>query len=112
MTGIAFAAEVVTDTESVVETVFGRPVALRNERLGEATIPAGQIGLIANYRAFNTSGKGKRARGAGETVIDLSACARLPARELGAFIERLGELNDSLEAGVEQAEALAPAPTT
>ena len=104
---VTFATEVVTDTESVVESVFARPVALRNEASAEAqAIPAGQIGLIANYRGFNKTGKGKKARGAGEAVLDLSACNRVPARELGALIEKLTELKGSLDAGIAQAETM------
>jgi hypothetical protein len=103
-----FTAETATASESVVESVFARPVALRNEATDEAKpIPAGVIGLIANYRAFNTSGKGKKARGAGQAVLDLSAVSRLPASELGDLITKLRELQDSLDTGIEQAERLA-----
>jgi len=102
-----FSAETATASESVVESVFGRPVALRNEAEAEAKpIPAGVVGLIANYRGFNTSGKGKRARGAGQAVLDLSAVSRVPATELPALIEKLRELQDCLEAGIDQAESL------
>lgn len=104
---VMFTAETATASESVVESVFARPVALRNEASGEAkAIPAGVIGLIANYRAFNTSGKGKKARGAGQAVLDLSAVSRLPANELPDLITKLRELQDSLEMGIEQAERL------
>lgn len=104
---VMFAAETATSYESVVESVFARPVALRNEAGAEAKpIPAGVIGLIANYRAFNTSGKGKKARGAGKAVLDLSAVSRFPATELPDLIAKLRELQDSLETGIEQAENL------
>lgn len=104
---VMFASDAATASESVVETVFDRPVALRNEAAAEAKpIPAGVIGLIANYRAFNTSGKGKKARGAGQAVLDLSAVSRFPATELPGLIEKLHELQDSLEMGIEQAERL------
>lgn len=103
---IAFAAEVVQDGTGVVETVFGRPVALRNEAHGEAKVPSGQLALIANYRAFNTSGKGKRARGAGEAVLDLSAVSRIPARELSALIEHLEELEATLADGIAAAQQI------
>ena len=103
---IAFAVEVVQDGDSVVEAAFAHPVVLRNEALGEAKIPAGRIGLIANYRAFVASNKGKKARGAGQAVLDLSAVSRLPARELQALIERLEALESSLAEGVQAAESM------
>lgn len=104
---VMFATETVTSSESVVDAVFSRPVALRNEAAAEAKpTPAGQLALIANYRAFNTSGKGKRARGAGEAVLDLSAVSRIPAAELPALIAKLRELQDSLEAGIAQASRM------
>lgn len=111
-TGISFAAEVIQDDESVVEAVFAQPVVLRNEALGEAKIPAGRVGLIANYRAFmaakseNGKVKGKRARGAGQAVLDLSAVSRLPARELPDLIERLEALQASMPEGIQAAESL------
>jgi hypothetical protein len=104
---VKFAVDTVVSSESLVETVFARPVALRNESTAEAkTIPAGVIGLIANYRGFNQNGKGKRARGAGQAVLDLSAVSRLPTTELPALIEKLRELQSSLDQGIEQAESL------
>lgn len=104
---VSFATDSVSASESVVESVFGRPVALRNEAAAEAKpIPAGVIGLIANYRAFNQSGKGKKARGAGQAVLDMSAVSRLPTSELPALIAKLRELQESLEMGIEQAERL------
>jgi hypothetical protein len=103
---IAFAAEVIQDGDSVVESVFAHPVVLRNEALGEAKVPAGRVGLIANYRAYVDSNKGKRARGAGEAVLDLSAVSRLPARELPDLIERLEALQASLPEGIEAAKAI------
>lgn len=104
---VMFTADTAVTSESVVESVFARPVALRNEATAEAKpIPAGVVGLIANYRAFNQSGKGKKARGAGQAVLDLSAFARLPANELPALIAKLRELNDSIEQGIEAAERM------
>lgn len=110
---VMFSTETATASESVVESVFARPVALRNEATAEAkAIPAGVIGLIANYRTFmsakaeNGKVKGKRARGAGQAVLDLSAVSRLPADELPALITKLKELQDSIEQGIEQAETL------
>jgi hypothetical protein len=103
---IAFAAEVIQAGTSVVDTVFGQPVVLRNEALGEAKIPAGRVALIANYRAFVASNKGKKARGAGQAVLDLSAVSRLPCSELGALIERLEELEASMAEGIQAAEAI------
>lgn len=103
---IAFAAEVIQEGDSVVETVFSHPVVLRNEALGEAKVPAGRVALIANYRGYVSSNKGKKARGAGEAVLDLSAVGRLPARELPALIERLEALNASLPEGIQAAEAI------
>lgn len=104
---VMFTAESETSSESVVESVFARPVALRNEAREEAkAVPAGVIGLIANYRAFNQSGKGKKARGAGQAVLDLSAVGRIPATELPALISKLRELEESLEMGIDQAERL------
>lgn len=104
---IAFAAEVINDDGSVVDTVFNHPVVLRNEANGEAKVPAGRVALIANYRAYKTSGKGRRARGAGGAVLDLSAVSRLPARELPELIERLEALQESMAEGILAAEALA-----
>lgn len=103
---IAFAAEVIQDGDSVVEAVFSNPVVLRNEATAEAKIPAGRVGLIANYRGFVASNKGKKARGAGEAVLDLSAVSRLPCRELPDLIERLEALNASLAEGIQAAEAM------
>jgi hypothetical protein len=97
---IAFAVEVAHDDSSVVETVFNRPVVLRNEAHGEAKWPAGQLAVIANYRAYVGSNKGKKARGAGEAMLDLSAVSRIPARELPALIARLEELESTLAEGV------------
>lgn len=103
---IAFAAEVIQTGTSVVDTVFGQPVVLRNEALGEAKVPAGRVALIANYRGFVASNKGKKARGAGQAVLDLSAVSRLPCSELGALIERLEELEASMAEGIQAAEAM------
>lgn len=104
---LAFSTEVVNETENVVEAVFSRPVALRNEAEKEAApIPAGQLAILANYRGFNKSGKGKKARGAGEAVLDLSAVSRIPARELPTLIASLKELQASMDAGIAQAEAM------
>jgi hypothetical protein len=103
---IAFAAEVIQTGDSVVETVFSHPVVLRNEANGEAKVPAGRVALIANYRAFVASNKGKKARGAGGAVLDLSAVSRLPARELPDLIERLEALQASLAEGIQAAEAI------
>ena len=103
---IAFAAEVIQDGDGVVETVFSHPVVLRNEALGEAKVPAGRVGLIANYRGYVASNKGKKARGAGGAVLDLSAVCRLPSRELPDLIERLEALQASMAEGIEAAEAI------
>lgn len=103
---IAFAAEVIQDSDSVVEAVFSHPVVLRNEANGEAKVPAGRVALIANYRAFVASNKGKKARGAGSTVLDLSAVSRLPARELPDLIDRLEALQEAMAEGIQAAEAL------
>lgn len=104
---VMFSAETATASESVVESVFARSVVLRNEAEAEAKpLPAGVIGLIANYRAFNKSGKGKKARGAGSAVLDLSAVSRITAAELPTLIARLKDLQDSIEAGIEAAEGM------
>jgi hypothetical protein len=103
---VMFSAETVVASESVVDEVFGRPVALHNEAHGEAKVQGGRVALIANYRSFNTTGKGRKARGAGGAVLDLSAVSRIPAEDLPKLIARLKELSENLDAGIEQAERL------
>ena len=108
---IAFATEVVSDLGSLVEQVFARPIALRNESETEAKVPTGQVTLIANYRGYTfDSNRGRKARGAGEAVIDLSAVSRVPARELKALIQNLQELEKNLDQGIAQAESLSGEP--
>ncbi len=101
-----FSSDVVESSESLVAAIAANPVVLRNETKEEAKIPAGHVGLIANYRGHKDSGKGRRARGAGEAVLDLSAFAVLPAKELTAAIAYLKDLNSSLQAGITKAEEM------
>lgn len=98
-------AAAVTVSESLVGEVFNRPVALANEARKEAAIPAGHVGLIVNYRGHKQSknGQGRKARGAGGTIVDLSSLSRVPAPELPDLIARLQEL----VAGMADAEASA-----
>jgi hypothetical protein len=103
---IAFAAEMVTTSTSLVDKVFANPVVLRNEANGEAKFPHGRVALIANYRGFIKSHKGRKAHGAGEAVLDLSALSRLPAHELPALIERLEALQESLAEGIQAAQSI------
>jgi hypothetical protein len=101
---VMFSTETAADTGSVVEDVFSRPIALRNEATTEAkAYPGNVIALTANYRGFNAEARGKKARGAGSAVLDLSAVARIPASELPLLIEKLRELEENLEAGIAQA---------
>ncbi len=94
---ISFAAEFTSETENVVETVFANPVLVQDESTAEAKpVPAQRVGLIRNYRGYVTAKQGRKARGAGENVLILSAFQRIPARELPALIEKLEELNASL----------------
>lgn len=101
----------VVTSDSLVKDVFGRPVALADETAAEAKIPNGHVGLITNYRGFKRreSGQGRSARGAGGTIVDLSALARLPAGELPDLIKNLQDLNASLAKGEAQARGQAQA---
>lgn len=104
---VMFSTEAVADTGSVVKDVFSRPIALRNEATTEAAgYPGNVIALTANYRGFNEKARGKKARGAGSAVLDLSAVARIPATELPLLIEKLKELEENLEAGIERASRM------
>lgn len=103
---IAFSAEVVSEQESVVGKAFAQPVVLRNETAEEAKVPGGRIALIANYRGFNADARGRKARGAGGAVLDLSAVAHIPASELPLLIQQLEGLAESLDEGIQAASSL------
>ncbi len=106
MTNIAFAAEIVNTSESVVAAAFGEPVVLRNETKGPAKIPAGRIGLIANHNGYKAEKGTRRARGTGKAMLVLSAVSRVTEDELRELIEQLESLQENIAEGVRQAEAM------
>ncbi len=106
MTNIAFAAEVVENTESVVKRAFEQAVLLRNESTAKATIPAGRVAIVANYHGWVKGTQGNRARGAGQAMLNLAAVSRVPVSELDELISQLEALRANVDEGVRQAESM------
>lgn len=84
------------DNGSIVNEVFDRDVKLCTEAAADATVPAGHIALIGDYRGYTlANSRGRKARNAGETVVDLSAVSRIALSDVPNLIKQLGTLVES-----------------
>lgn len=99
-----FAATVTRNVEngSLVEEVFSRDVKLCTEAASDAKVPAGHIALIGDYRGHTlASQRGRTARNAGETVVDLSAVSRIALSDIPNLVKRLSELAEEAPAALD-----------
>jgi len=95
---------------SLVNEVFDRDVKLATEAVEDCTIPAGFVGIIGDYRGHTlVSQRGRKARNAGETVVDLGSLSRIALSDLPALIERLQELVEEAPNALPQLAAMAEA---
>ncbi len=106
MSNIAFAAEVIENTQNVVARAFDQAVLLRNETKDKVTIPAGRVAIIANYHGYAKGAPGKPARWVGQAVLNLAAVSRLTEAELNDLITQLEDLSTNIDQGVKAAEAM------
>jgi len=104
-----FTSNVVASTPgtSRTEEVFSRDIVLVTEVAGESKIPAGHVALIDSYRGFTLSNeRGRKARDAGQTVVNLSAFEKVALAEIPELINKLQELYEAAPDAADALEAL------
>lgn len=91
-----FSAVVNTRHTSKVEEIFSQNTVLATEVKEDATVTAGHLTVIGNYRGYTLNSKqGRKAQDAGKDVLDLSSLRIVPVSELGLLAEKLeGFLRD------------------
>lgn len=107
---LKFAATVTRndDSGSIVKEVFDRDVKLCTEAVADATVPAGHIALIGDFRGHTlANNRGRKARNAGETVVDLSAVSRIALNDVPNLIKALGTLVESAPEAIPTLESMA-----
>jgi len=93
---------------SLVNEVFDREVKLCTEAVAEATVPAGHIALIGEHRGFTlANNRGRKARNAGETVVDLSAVSLIALDDVPNLIKQLSVLVDNAPTALPMLEQMA-----
>ena len=96
------------DSGSLVNEVFDRDVKLATEATADCTIPAGHIGLVGDFRGHTlVNPRGRKARNAGETIVDLSSVQRIALSDLPNLVKRLEELIENAPNAVPQLAQMA-----